>query len=168
MIANWDVGRSQRVCAVTGKAFVEGDSFFSALKEQAESFVRLDYSNEVWPEQDKSAFFSFWRTTLHKPDDKKKNRLVIDIEAFYTFFTNLEGDDKPSRILFRYLIALILVRKRVLRLDEIEKSPDGEALILYDSRTKEECRVMVSEAGEEELAQAQDEINQIFECDTEL
>jgi hypothetical protein len=158
------VGRSQHSCSVSGKVFSEGEEFYSALKEEGETFVRVDYSPECWDELEKKDFFSFWRTKLQKSDGKKKNRLVIDVEAFYTFFRSLENEQKESRKLFRYLIALILVRKRVLRLDEIEKSPDGEALILFDSRQKQECSVSVCAASEEALVAAQEELNQIFAC----
>lgn len=168
MTANWEIGRSQKVCAVTGRVFAEGDEYFSALREQGETFARQDFSPEAWQEQNKDEFFSFWRTSLHKNDDRKKGRLIIDVEAFYTFFLNLAGEEKNSRKLFRYLIALILVRKRILRLDEVEKFPGGETLVLFDNRSKEECRAEISDAGEAELTAAQEELNQIFECDTAL
>lgn len=164
MAGNWEIGKSQHACAVSGRVFAEGEEFFSALREDGESFARLDYSPECWQELDKSAFFSFWRTKLQKGDGKRKNRLVIDVEAFYTFFRSLENEQQEARRLFRYLIALILVRKRVLRLDEIEKSPEGEALILHDTRQKQECRVPVCAANPEALVAAQEELNQIFAC----
>ena len=65
-------------------------------------------------------------------------------------------------MVFRYLLALILVRKRLLRLDEIEKGPDGEALILYDLRAKTEYHVPVHQGSDEELAAAQEELNQLL------
>lgn len=162
-MANWEVGRSQRMCAVTGKVFEDGDEYFSALREQGESFSRQDFSPAAWQEQDKSLYFSFWRTRLQK-GERKKNKLVIDVEAFYTFFRSLEGEEATGRQIFRYLVALMLVRKRVLRLEEVEKHPEGETLILFDTRTKEECRVPAPAATEEQLATAQEELNQIFEC----
>ena len=165
MSANWEVSRSHRECAVSGRKFVEGDEFYSALVETDESFERKDFSPEVWGEQNKDGFFSFWRTKLQSSSGKKDRKLHIDVEAFYTFFRNLEDTQKPNQMLFRYLIALMLVRKRVLRLDEIEKSSEGEFLLLYDTRQKEECSVTVCDAEEEELAAAQQELNQIFECD---
>lgn len=168
MSANWEVSKSQRVCAITGKVLEVGDNFFSGLKEEEDSFVRLDYSQEAWEElEQKDEFFSFWRSKILAPDENKKKKLIIDVEAFYTFFCNLAGDEKHNRMLFRYLIALILVRKRVLKLEEIEKSPEGEALILLDIRKKEEVRVPVLDATEEELEAAQLELNEIFECATE-
>lgn len=166
-MVHWEVGRGQRACSVTGKVFEEGDEYYSALQEEGESFARRDFCPEAWEELDKTKFFSFWRTKLQRGGDKKKNRLVIDVEAFYTFFLSLCDDEKPSRQLFRYLIALMLVRKRILRLEEVEKHPDGEALILYDTRAKEECRVPAPVAGEAELVSAQEELNQIFECGSE-
>lgn len=163
-MANWEIGRGPRTCAVTGRVFEEGDEYFSALREQAESFVRQDFSPEAWEQQDKTPFFSFWRTKIQRGDAKKKNRLVIDVEAFYTFFRSLEGEQPAARQIFRYLVALLLVRKRVLRLEEVEKHPEGETMVMYDSRLKQECRVAAPEATPEQLAAAQEELNLIFEC----
>ncbi len=163
-MVNWEIGRGQRSCAVTGQVFEEGDEYFSALREQGESFLRQDFSPAAWQELDKTPFFSFWRTKLQRGDGKKKNRLIIDVEAFYTFFRSLDGEQSTGRQIFRYLVALMLVRKRVLRLEEVEKHPEGETLIMYDTRLKEECRVPAPEATQEQLTAAQEELNQIFEC----
>lgn len=165
MIANWEIGRGQRACAVTGRVFQEGEEYYSALREHGESFSRVDYSPEAWTAlEDKSPFFSFWRTKLQASDGKRKNKLVINVEAFYSFFRSLDGDEKQGRRVFRYLVALLLVRKRTLRLDGIEKSPEGETLLLHDMKIKEDCTVDVPAATEEELTAAQEELNQIFEC----
>lgn len=166
-MAEWKVNRSQRVCAVTAKVFAAGDSFFSALQEEGDSFVRYDYATDIWPDVDKSAFFSYWKTHIPEKDQEKKNRLKIDTEAFYTFFSSLRSQQKNRNPLFTYLLALILIRKRILRLDEIEKSPDGEGLIIYDTRTKEEIRIDVPIVTEEDLQEARNELEQIFECSTD-
>lgn len=163
----WDVGRSQRRCTGTGNELKEGDIYYSALREQGDSFVREDYSTNAWNEIDTNHFFSFWRTRVPTQEEQKQKKLVVDIEAFYTFFRNLEKEEAPQRRLFRYLIALLLVRKRVLRLDEIERHDDGETLQLYDNREKTACQVFAPPATPEHLAQAQEELNQIFDCQTD-
>ena len=162
MPVDWQVAKPTRQCAASGRDLEEGEIYYSALKEEGEEFMRLDYSADAWPEMDKTPFFSFWRSRV--PPENVKKRLVIDVEAFYTFFCNLDDPAEPHRILFRYLVALILTRKRVLRLDEIEKGPDGEALLLYDRRAEKQVAVACPEADVEQLTDAQEQLNQIFEC----
>lgn len=179
---NWEeIVKGRRVCAVSGRAFAEGEQYFSAIKETNDGFARSDYAPEVWETLDKTGFVSFWRGKIPTENERKKNRLIIDTEAFYQFFLGLlpageggsawaaaaEGENAvpenaSGREIFRYLLALILVRKRVLRLDEIEKSPEGEALILFDTRAKTEYRIPVHPGSEAELAAAQEELNKLL------
>ena len=161
--ANWEeIVKGRRVCAVSGRVFAEGDKYFSAIKETNDGFVRTDYAPEVWETLDKSEFVSYWHGKVPTENDRKKNRLIIDTEAFYLFFLGILPDESPTRAVFRYLLALILVRKRVLRLDEVEKSPDGEALILFDTRAKTEYRIPVHPGSDEELNAAQEELNKLL------
>ena len=163
----WKVNKSQRICTISEKVFEIGDTFFSALKEEGDSFIRYDYSSEVWNDLDKSDIFSYWKTHLQNKEQDKKNKLKIDTEAFYTFFSSLYNKDTNKNSLFTYLLALILIRKRILRLEEIEKSPEGENLIIYDTRIKDEIRVAVPEVTEETLNEAKKELEHIFECSTD-
>lgn len=166
-MAEWKVNKSQRVCAVSEKVFEVGNTFFSALKEEGESFVRYDYSEEAWANLDKSDIFSFWKSHLQSNAQHKRSRLKIDSEAFYTFFSSLQNREEGANEVFKYLLALILIRKRLLRLEEIEKSPDGEALIIFDTRTKNELRIEVPEVTDAAIKDAKEELEQIFECSTD-
>lgn len=160
----WDISRPKRECHATGQELTEGMTFYTALREDGETFLREDYSLEAWEAVDRAPFFSYWKGRIQPASARRDTRLVIDTEAFYAFFRDLGESDKPHRQLFRYLVALLLVRKRVLRLDEIEKTPDGETLLLFDNRAKEELRVFSPPATPEQLEEAEAELNQIFEC----
>lgn len=163
MTVDWQVSKSTRTCAATGREIQAGEEYFSALREEEEGFVRYDYSAEAWQDVSQDGFFSFWRTTL-RPEEERK-RLIIDTEAFYTFFCNLndpQGDAQKE--LFRYLVALILTRKRILRLDDIDKTAEGDFLVLYDRRLEQTTRVFCPPVTETQLAEAQESLNQIFEC----
>ncbi len=163
MVVEWQVAKSSRVCAHTGRVLEEGEVHYSALVEDGEGFVREDYAGEAWPDVDKGRFFGYWRTRV--PDaGEPRRRLVIDVEAFYSFFASLEDPQEPHRQVFRYLVSLILTRKRVLRLDEIEKGPEGDHLVLYDRRAEQTVRVFCPPVTDEQLAQAQENLNEIFEC----
>lgn len=163
----WQVGKSTHQCARSGRLLVVGETYYSALVEEGEGFARLDLSQESWPEEDRAVFFSYWKTKVQAPEDVQK-KLVIDVEAFYTFFLNLMEVEDGSKALFRYLVALILVRKRILRLDEIAKSPEGDQLIIYDRRTEKVLAIDCPEVTEDRLEEAQEQLNQIFECQVDI
>ena len=163
MNADWAIARATKTCAASGRKLEVGEAYFAALRETGEGFERHDFSPEAWPGVDKKPFFSYWRSKV-PPDEEKRRRLVVDPEAFYAFYTGLEGAAEPRKQLFRYLAALILVRKRVLRLERVEKTPEGEYIVLYDRRTEKAVRVSSPSVAGEQLQEAQEALSRLFEC----
>ena len=163
---DYSVTKGHPVCSQSGQELLPGETCYSALLENDEGFERRDFSPAAWEGQDPSTFFSYWRPRVATPEEKKK--LVVDVEAFYTFFAQLAGEADPRRVLFRYFVALILVRRRVLRLDAIEKGADGDELLLFDRRTQEEVRVGCPPADRSALDEVQQQLEQIFDCQVGL
>ncbi|GHT02756.1 hypothetical protein FACS1894139_01530 [Planctomycetales bacterium] len=191
---NWQVERSRRKCAVSGREFAAGEEYFSVLQEDGDGFKRVDLAAEVWATFDKTGLFSFWHTRAAAAATAK--RLTIDAEAVYDFFTNLITENSPTaaRALFRYLLALILLRQRRLRLDGISRMADGqnvdgkktsgedaggqeasgeitngettggEMMKVFDPRAKTAYEIPVPAATPAELAAAQDELNALLAC----
>ncbi|MDR2391249.1 MAG: hypothetical protein LBE84_06200 [Planctomycetota bacterium] len=166
MAENWRIPRRTRICARSGQALDLTKPFFSALIERNDSFERLDFSIEAWPEVEKESFHSYWR---NKGEDEKPNRrFPIDFERLRTFFDSLEGTEGRERSLLRYVLALILARRRKLRLDGMARTPNGDRLLLHDGRNGgRDLEVFAPEATREELEKAQEKLNQLFDCDFE-
>lgn len=96
----------------------------------AVGFERRDYCVPCW--EKKPELFSFWKTRMPKLEEKR----LEDINAMVEFFRRLiEGPlEDPFRAKIAYLTALLLARKRRVRLVgsaggrlKIEKTWDGEA-----------------------------------------
>ena len=90
--------------------------------------------------------------------------MLIDVEAFYTFFRALEDNEERNKQIFRYIVALLLIRKRILRLDKIEDHANGDLLHLFDHRLKMPLTLPAPEVSPEELLEAENALNEIFEC----
>ena len=56
--------------------------------------------------------FSFWKTTMPQPQQKKK--LLVDDSVLVDVFQRMEGKTEPQEVRFRFVLALILMRKRLL------------------------------------------------------
>ena len=57
--------------------------------------------------------FSFWRTRVPEGDDRKTQ--LVDDTVLVTIFEQLAEDEAPRRVAIRFVLALILMRKRLLR-----------------------------------------------------
>jgi len=88
-----------------------------------EGFERLDYSIEAWDEgvRPEGAHF-FWKTAVPHPEERRT--LTIDDEVLEEMLMRLESDARPERVAFRWLVALMLLRKRRLKHVRVE-SKDG-------------------------------------------
>ena len=109
---NWPIESPTGRCAATGRAFQEGEEYFSVLFEEGESFRRADYSLEAWHGPPDAAYCHF---KSRVPIRKKQKRWLADDEVLESFFLRLEGEQEPVRIQFRFVLALILMRKRRVR-----------------------------------------------------
>jgi hypothetical protein len=165
---DWEIGSSSLACAGCNKPFVEEQEIFSALYDGRPTFARRDYCSECWPRQDRRPVFSHWRTRLPKRDAPV--RRFVDDEVVLDFFKRLEGSPEPAKIGFRYVLGLLLMRKKVLKLKEFRRAEapigqaqgKGAALILHDRLRDCDYEVADPNLTEEQIRQMTGEINQIL------
>ena len=118
----WEVEPATGTCAATGRKFEEGEEFYTVLFEDGDSFRRADYCLDAWTEPPERSFCHF-KTRV--PVKEKRKRLLVDDELLVNFFQRLEDELEPIRVQFRFVIALILMRKRLLRYEN-STTEDGE------------------------------------------
>lgn len=161
MAETWHIGRRTRTCAHSGARIEPGHPFYSALVERDGNFERLDFTAAAWPEVAKDAFFSYWK---NKPSEGGERKIQVDFDRILTFFDGLEGSDDPGRRLFRYVLALILVRRRILRLDDTVRTAEGDCLKVYDRRgSGRNLEIVSPDATREQIAATQERLNEIFD-----
>lgn len=114
MAQQWQVETSTGKCAATGRVLNEGEQFYAVLFEVGESFRRADYSLQGWQGPPEGAYCHF-KTRV--PVKEKRKKLLVDNEVLAEFFRRLEDETEPVRVQFRFVLALILMRKRILRYD---------------------------------------------------
>ena len=158
---DWNIAKSQRVCGC-GHELEENDTYFAALYEEGEDFVRRDYCAECWEKaRADGGFFSFWRTTV--PPREQKRRLFADDEVLLDFFLRLENDEEEQRRHFFYLLSLILMRKKLLKFEDIERDGEDEYLCLRFRREDRTVRVLNPRLSEEQVEAVKEQLSQILD-----
>src|SRR4051794_3179625 len=108
MMTDYQIQANTRRCAVTGRELRPGEKVFSVLTDEGGKFIRKDYSSEAWQGLPPEAF-SFWANRVATQEESKRPR--IDDELLVDCFKRLEGQTEPDRVNFRYVVALLLMRR---------------------------------------------------------
>lgn len=116
--SSYEISRPTGLCAGTGNPINPGDRYVACLiePEPDQPLQRRDFSAAAWEDGARPAepIFGSWRAVMPEPDAKPKQ--FIDDPALCDLFEQLEAAQEDRRIAFRYLLALVLVRKRLLHL----------------------------------------------------
>lgn len=112
MILDFEVQRTSRRCAATDLPLEPGDVCYSVLEFRGAEVIRRDYSSAAWTDPPPEAF-AWWRTRIPEPVAKKVKLAPNDV--LLELFDQLADD--PMHEDMRYVLTLLLVRRRVFRLE---------------------------------------------------
>ncbi|MEX2316609.1 MAG: hypothetical protein WD669_05615 [Pirellulales bacterium] len=122
MLLDFEVQRSTRRCAATGQPLEPGDVCYSMLEVIGPTVIRKDYCGEAWGGPSAIAL-GWWRSRVPEPAAKKIKLAPNDV--LLELFDQLA--EHPERQDMRYVLALLLLRRRVLRLEVSHESPGQPA-----------------------------------------
>lgn len=148
-----------RRCAKTGRELVSGEKYFTALLEEGDHFRREDYAVEAWQGPPANAF-SFWTGRVPPPQQSARPR--IDDDLLEECFQRLEGQFEPNKVNFRYVVALLLVRRKRFKLEN-SKVDDGVGQIAVRcARTGATHSVVNPRLSDEEMSAVQEEVFKVL------
>lgn len=159
-MAEWEIEKSQEQCAGTGRQIECGEEYFAALIETEEGLIRRDYSAGYW-ESDKPEVYCFWKTRLPQLDEKKQ--IYIDDEMLMAFFDRLKEETLQEKINFRFVLTLVLMRKRCLKYDSTKTENGKEIWRLKRMSDKQFDEVVNPHLDEEQIEQLSSQIGQILQ-----
>ena len=145
-----------KTCAATGNELVPGSWCHSVVVERDGDLVRLDYSEEGWPGTPEGTV-GHWRCLV--PESTEPKSRVIDPESLLEYFQQLCEDGNPVQEKFRYVIALLLLQKRRLRLDGSRQDGEIEYLQLVGSHGEGPFEVRDQQLEPEEIEALQRELS---------
>jgi hypothetical protein len=159
MTVEYQIQPNSRRCAVTGRELQPGERFYSALLEEDRRFVRKDYSTEAW-QGPPAGTFSFWTGHVQAVNDKLKPR--FDDDLLEECFQRLEGETEPGRVNFRYVVALLLLRRRRFRYETSSVAAGVETITLRHQGTNAKVEVVNPRLSDEEMVQVQEEVFRVL------
>jgi hypothetical protein len=155
----WSINKGAHVCYLCERTFPEEEVYLSALYDENNEFLRKDFCVECWDNRDNKNSFSYWKTKISKKPEKVEKYAKIDV--FYDLFNKLENEKELSRVNFRYVLSLYLIRKKVLKLVSTHKSNENEYMVLHNVKEGSDTEVLKPKLNEEEVLAVTDEIGKL-------
>jgi hypothetical protein len=161
-MSEWEINKPLGQCSGSGKKIEYGEEYFAALVETAEGLARQDFCAEYWAAE-KPNVYCYWKTRLPKPDEKKHR--FVDDEMLMAFFERLRAETEQEKVNFRFVLALVLMRKRRLKYDSTEIKDGKEIWRLKITGEKEFVEVTNPKLDEEQIGQLTSQIGEILQTD---
>ena len=163
MTTKWSIGRRQGACAVTGRAFADGERHASLVEVHEGELIRRDLAWDVWEERERSGAPAplCWWVTRHRINPSRS--VQLDLEGLEQLFERLEGRPEVAVRELRYLLCLLLMRKRKLAIDRVERGPEGERMIVRRPRREVRYEVYVFDFTPERMGELRAELQAIFD-----
>ncbi|MBN1807396.1 MAG: hypothetical protein JW837_19270 [Sedimentisphaerales bacterium] len=164
-MSDWEVDKPLGQCYGTGRKIEHGEEYFGALIEIEGVLQRRDYCADYW-ESEKPDVFCYWKSRLPRPDEKKQ--IFVDDNMLMAFFERLENETGQEKVNFRFVLALILMRKRLLKYDATRYEDNKEIWclkIVGDKSSDNRVEVVNPHLDEEQVEQLSSQIGQILQTD---
>ena len=158
MNQDWEIRKRSDACTVTGRAFAEGEFFYTALYREGDGFRREDVAEEAWqalPAEPRP--FSFWRSKFEMPPPPPPEPLAKqDAESI---LRRLIEENAETTRNARYILALMLERKRLLK---PMPSEDPEVLVYEHAQSGETFIIPDPHLGLDQIPDVQREVGALL------
>ena len=157
MLLDFEVTHCSRHCAASGRTFAPGEAYFSSLHVEGGATVRKDYSAAEWRGPAEGAI-AWWKSRMADHDSSKPKLAPQDV--LLNLFAELA--DRPHEAEFRYVLGLLLMRRRILKLEDSRRESDNEVLVLECPRRNEQFELRVATPDPSRMEALQERIVELL------
>ena len=159
-MTDYEIHGPARACAATGRELKPGDHFHAVLTEQDGKLVRTDYAAEAWAGAPADAI-AHWAGRVPAADKPRKP--VINDEVLIGCFDRLKESADADGQNFRYVAALLLMRRKRFRFEDVARDASGrDVLILKDAKSGAVHEVLDPRLTDDQIAAAQAEVFRVL------
>jgi hypothetical protein len=137
-MADYEVERMTGRCNASGRELAEGEEFYTVLFDRNGTLERADYATDAWQGPPDDAF-CFWKSRV--PTREKKKKIWVDNEVLFNLFERLADEEALDKIQFRFVLALLLMRKKLLKYVNTVVEDGREFWIVRPPKSEDRYRV---------------------------
>lgn len=179
-MSRWKVERRSGRCGSCERAFNDGELHLSVLELTPEGLQRRDACRACWHEEAPAAAAAadevpargqdrpgggilerFWWSTRHQVEAEKA--VKMDMEVLEQLFDALAGRGEERLAEIRYVVCLLLMRKRRVKLVRLVREQGKEAFLVKKPRREEQDRVAVYDFGPERMEGIRHELQALLD-----
>ncbi len=162
----WHVRSRSRECAATHRPFHDGDTIVTALYPDplTSGYLRRDICLEAWNAlaADDVAPFSFWQTTFTAPAAGEPAQPVEKLSPEEILHRLIEEDENHTENT-RYILAVMLERKKLLRETDSQRTPQGILRVYEHRKTGEVYLIRDPDTPLDQIESLQNEVFTLLE-----
>ena len=160
--SDWDkiVKKPLEVCAVCGEALPADGEILTTLEVTSEGFARIDQHPQCHGGGEVVASWRWTRAKELRPDPRR-----LDLGFLSEFFKRLDGRDEEHSHRVRWIVALLLLRKKILEMVDRSVKDDAEVLHLRFKKSEKVYDVADPRLDAEAMASIEDDLSRIFNLD---
>lgn len=156
----WNIRSRSSNCALSGEPFTEGEQLYTAIYFDPETsgYLRRDVSLAAWQQElSERTPLAYWKTR-YEPELTEEKPEIAPKENAQSLLTRLIEEDDPKTENARYILALMLERKRIIVPTAVKESENGKMLFYENKKTGDVFIVRDPELYLHEMAEVQDEV----------
>lgn len=163
--AGWKITKRGRACGACARQFADGNLVFSTLTfedvpgQEVPALHRADRCGVCHQRRDRREAEIVWRTQHEEAPKKRK----LDLLSLSEVLKQLLAAVDPRFSELRFLVALLLLRHRRLRVVRTRSQDDRDFLVMCFGRSRDTFDVEVVDLAKERMEALRAELTAIFE-----
>jgi hypothetical protein len=165
VITEWNIQSRGHGCEACGKAFADQESYHTVLFDEKADFRRSDFCVACWQSNftdssSRKGFISYWQGVYEATPPPTE---TIKKETAETILRQLIELNDPDRMPAGYILAVMLERKRLLKVKE-QIVRDGKRVFIYEQpKTGDIFTIIDPDLQLDQLEQVQRDVAALLE-----
>ena len=160
-MTEWDIQSRAEKCASCQKPFLSREAYHTLLSMDASGYHRRDLCGACYATAPREGVLSYWQGEYKLPPPPPPE--PIQKETAETLLRKLVESTDPAHAAARYILAVMLERKRILKHRDTVHEENGTELLVYEhARSGESFTIPDPHLRLDELAQVQQEVSTLL------
>ena len=129
-MTDWDIQPRSSACALCQQSFGDKQTYHTLLALTAEGYARRDLCSPCVRGASRDGVVSYWQGEYKMPAPLPPE--AIQKETAETLLRKLIESKDPTQVAARYILAVMLERKRILKHRDTVTDASGAELLVYE------------------------------------